>query len=229
MSLVITFFPRLLLVNTLKELPHYLLKRKQVKVSPKCCKKLLCLKWVTGTIRGEIFPVSHSFCIFSPLLVNCFSHASLDKKFPHLLQCTRLYPWQQLSGNANTYIRTCRSIYSLSRAYLQIHNGIKWLHLHPRSTKHLKTCMQLVCFHERHKTMWLKPSMSLYIEENKLFSIRTDLVFELKAFGHTLTPYSSSEQGKSFSYGSYSINQPHFHKTGKALMKMSEKTLFYCC
>lgn len=84
----------------------------------------------------------------------------------------------------HTYIHTSRSIYSSSEAYVQIHNRIKWMHLHPRSIKHLKTCMQLVYFHARHKTLRLKPSMSLYLEENKLFSIRTDLVFELKVFGY---------------------------------------------
>lgn len=46
MSLVIAIFSRVLLANTLKELPPYLLKIKQAEVSPKPSKKPLCLSSV---------------------------------------------------------------------------------------------------------------------------------------------------------------------------------------
>jgi len=41
-----------------------------------------------------------------------------------------------------------------------------------------------VCFHERYKIVWLKRNISLHTILNKFFSTRTDLEFELKAFGH---------------------------------------------
>ena len=89
-----------------------------------------------------------------------------------------------ISKNANKYICTSTSIYSFSQAYLQIRNAIKTLYLHPRSTKHLKTCMQFVCFHEKYKIVWLKLRISLHSILNKFFATRTDLTFELKMFGH---------------------------------------------
>lgn len=129
---------------------------------------------VTITIREQTFPIS--FSIFPSILVNCFSHGSLDKQHPSILQWTRLYLY---------YFKKMQThIYILLEVFNHSHRLIYKFTMQSNPCVYIQVNRRLaVCFCERYKILWPKVSIGLHAILNKSSSTVTDLELGLKTFG----------------------------------------------
>lgn len=118
------------------------------------CLWSLIVKWVIirrEKLRGKNVPVYFPFIMVALISSFYVPYSVLGYIYDNYL-------------NPKPCMYTSRSISSFSQAYQQIHNAIKNLYIHSRSTRSLKSCIQGVFFffpfQKRHKIEWLKWSIS---------------------------------------------------------------------